>query len=183
MTLRIPWRARPGAGFVLLTLAIFTAGAFLAWGMRTPKLESFWKLQVELEVGERGPLSHDELALVQEVLWAHPEIADEVIADSPTGLLSAADTNRVDVNYAHLVRRSADGRMALRARLARGSRRHDDVTIHARVAGNELPPKVAADGAFEWTLPSNAHFPQLIELTVDGKRRVPLTVEWVEAHR
>lgn len=183
MTLRIPWRARPGAGFVLLSLTLFAAIAILAWGMRTPKLESFWKLQVQLEAGERGPLSQRELALVQEVLWTHPEIADEVTADSAPGFLSAADANRVDVNYAYLVRRSADGRTALRARLARGSGRHDDVTIHARVVGNELPPKVAAEGVLEWTLPANARFPQLVELTVDGKKRVPLTVEWVEASR
>lgn len=180
--MKIPWRARPGAGFVVFVCAVAAAAAFFAWGLRTPRLESFWRLQLELERGERPALSSSELELMQEVLAAHPDIGHGLLADSAgspaPGLISAADENHVPGDYAYLVR-PAGTAQTLRVRLAEQSRNDDPVEVHARVVGSAHSGPVTTERPFQWSLPP-AELPQLVEIKVRPKKRAAFVVELLE---
>lgn len=163
-------RSRPGAGFVLLVSVALAAVALLAWGLARPPLQTAWKLQIELMVGQRPALQRRELRLLGEVLQRHQSIAANMLDDGAAGLISANDAGRVDVGYAYLVRRTADGPSALVVTPAGTA---VDATVRVSVAvsdesGNDGAPtpsdKATHDAPFAMTLPSSGRFPQLVEV-------------------
>lgn len=106
--MKLPYRATPGAGFVLVLLVCGATVAFFAWGMLTPPLETVWRLQIELMVGHREALRGDELRLLRRMLHRHEGIAASMLREDNVGLVSKNDDGRVDVGYAYVIRRNKE---------------------------------------------------------------------------
>jgi hypothetical protein len=167
----VPYLTRPGGGFVLLVAVLLGAGSFLAWGFSTPPLESAWWLQVELELGERGPLTRAERDLFQGVLVRHPEIAESMLEGAPVGLISAAEEGRVEVGYAYLVRQKAEPPIELVVSRSPAVSAAEPVAVSARVHGASQAGEIAAGSPFRWVVPQDGPFPQLIEVRVEAPRK------------
>lgn len=173
-------RLRPGAGFVALAAALILASAFLAWGFRTPPLDELWRIQAELEVGTRGVLSDRELALFEDALRRHPQLAESLLEGAPSGVISASDSGRVVNGYAYLLRRRADGPAVVRVRFTEEIGAKDSAQIRVRAAGETATGVARPEAPFEWAPPRHGEFPQLIELRVTGAEPPQVSVELVE---
>jgi hypothetical protein len=145
---------RPGAGFLLLLLVLLGAGAFFTWGVRAPRLERVWWLQMELEHGQRGPLSEAEYTLLEQALEAHPELAADWLEGSRVRLLGSDALGRVEKGHAYLVKAAGEAPLEVRitpaARLKGAQAR---IRVGSRSATLELRPgevqrhRVAGDAA------------------------------------
>ena len=182
----VPYRLRPGAGFVLVVLVLALTAVFLGWGLSTPALDQIWRLQVGLETG-RGPgLTPAEFDLFQATLTRHPALAESLLAERETGIISAHTAGVVDVGWAYLVRRTSSERPFLRVLAAVPT--SDPPLVQARTMGAWGTKPARADSAFTWRLPDTGPFPQLVEVRVEeppgrrGKRgAVPVLVTLAEA--
>jgi hypothetical protein len=71
--LKIPYRYRPGGGFLLLIAIVALVIAFGAWGLKEPPLERTWRL---LEQEDQGQVLDDEdSAFLDQALRTYPGIA------------------------------------------------------------------------------------------------------------
>ncbi len=158
----IPYRKRPGSGFLLLVATAVCSVVFIAWGLRTPPLEEVWTMHLELELGERQQLSREEFDLFQDVLNSYPDLARTMLDDANSGIISSNLGGVVDLGYAYAVRRSplADGRLLIST--TTGKR----IEMKMRTAASTVSGETKNDEAFSWRLPDDGHFPQLIEVSV-----------------
>jgi hypothetical protein len=167
----VPYRARPGLGFVIVVLGALGALGFSLWGLATPPLESAWRLQIELMVGRREPLRKDELRLLQRMLVKEDKLADDMLRGAPAGLISANARGFVENGYAYVVRRSPDTPSALVVTPA-GLAVNQDVEVHVRVATGDVSSGTATkDAPFATKLPQDGSFPQLIEVRVGSEKQ------------
>ena len=158
----VPYRVRPSAGFVLLVAVVVATVGFFTWGLRRPRLEEVWRLDIELGLGTRPPLSGSEMRRLQETLVDHPELAGFLAEDQHAGIFSAHDHGRVEGEYAYLVRRSAPP-VELVVSYA-GARRRGAVAVSARTGRARAEGVALRDRPFAWRLPDDGPFPQLVEV-------------------
>ena len=158
----IPYRKRPGSGFLLLVATAVCSVVFIAWGLRTPPLEEVWAMHLELELGERQRLSGEEFDLFQDVLNSYPDLARTILDDANSGIISSNLRGVVDLGYAYAVRRSplADGRLLISTTTGK------KIEIKMRTAASTVRGEAKNEVAFSWRLPDDGPFPQLIEVSV-----------------
>jgi hypothetical protein len=144
-----------------LVLVLISSISFFAWGARTPLLDSVWRLQTELRLGRRPPLSSAELALFQRALCEHPAIVEE-------GLISANHQGLIENGYAYAVVKKS----TVLAVSLPGSVPIADVRVRTVDARAEGAPR--ADRPFEWTVPRSKSCPTLIEVRMKQAARVEL---------
>lgn len=164
--MKLPYRATPGAGFVLVLLVFITAAAFFAWGMLTPPLQTVWRLQVELMVGQRGPLRGDELRLLRETLHRHEQIAANMLDEGGAGLASKNDGGRVDVGYAYIVRRNKEMPSRLVVTPA-GSAIDKSVAVRVGTERETYEGVATRSTPFTFEVP-NERMPQIVEVIVSN---------------
>jgi hypothetical protein len=158
----VPYRARPGAGFVLLVASGAAAVAFFAWGAATPRLQRVWRMQVELEIGKRPPLKPKERALLQETLARYPALADALLDGRPSGVISAHEQGHVESGYAYLVRKDAAGARAIR--LSTPPEATGEVALELRGPWGAESITLHPERPFLWALREEGPFPQLLEV-------------------
>ena len=168
----IPYRARPGAGFVVLSLSLLGAISFFAWGLRTPPLDEVWRLQIELGLRGVAPLTGRQFHLLQRTLQRYPAFADSLLEEGDAGVVSANHKGVVDTGYAVLLRKRPDapGRLQVTG--------IGDTRVGLTVRTQEGSAAGETDGAtaYAWQLPNDGPFPQLVELRLTSKRHGPLLV-------
>ena len=100
--MRIPYRYRPGGGFILLVVVIALVSAFFAWGLSEPDLDRFWflKQRVEQHVIE---LDDEELAFLDEMLRRHRVMAEDVLDDTGAQLIEPTVEGWTPQPLTHLV--------------------------------------------------------------------------------
>ena len=156
----LPYRARPGAGFVMLTAVMAAVALFFAWGWGRPPLDAVWQMQLELLLGERPALSRAERDLLQDVLARYPDLAEHMLEGGAVGLVSAHAGAAVDLGYAYLVRRSADAPGLLRVCSPDGAA----LDVEAATAAGDTSGRSDGAAPFVWSLPDSGPFPQLVEV-------------------
>ncbi len=176
--MNLPYRVRPGAGFVVVVIVVLASAGFLAFGARTPVLDEVWKMQIELETGTRGPLDDAEFDAFQDTLLRYPEFADNLV-DGSHGIISAHESGLVDGGYVYLVRKSKADPGVVKVVSARNNGK--DVSLRISSRGFSVEGKAARQPASIFRLPDSGPFPQLIEVRAKkkGKARVmnrPFTV-------
>jgi len=169
----IPYRARPGAGFILCVVVVSGAIAFFAWGAPSPRLEKLWQLQVELSAGQRTRLSQSERELLQDTLLRYPDFAETLLGGAPAGLISANDGGLVRGRHAYAVRRSPTPRTLLSVVPTRSLR--DAIRVRVRTSAATREALIAKQEKFSWQLPDDGPFPQLVHIEIEdgarGRRR------------
>ena len=158
--MNLPYRARPGLGFTVLVATTIGAAFFFVWGLRTPPLEHIWQMQLELLLGDRDALSPAEEELLQDVLERYPGLADNMLEDADSGLISANLGGVVDRGYAYVVRRTATAAK----RLVVGSPTGAKLKLQASIATVDTQGVASGTAPFVWSLPDEGPFPQLIGL-------------------
>lgn len=165
----IPYRKRPGSGFLLLVTTVVCSAVFVAWGLQTPPLEEVWAMHLELELGERQKLSREEFDLFQDALTNYPDLARTILDDANSGIISSNLSGIVDLGYAYAVRRSpaADGRLLISTTAER------NIKMKMRTSGSTARGETKNDQPLSWHLPDDGPFPQLIEVSVKspGKKK------------
>ena len=160
--MKLSYRARPGAGFGIFVAVVVASTAFFGWGWSRPPLDEVWQMQLELLLGTRPALEKNERHLLQDTLRRYPLLAANMLEDAGSGLISAHVGGAVDLNYAYVVRQTADAPGVLTITSLSGAPLELMVcTTTAEITG-------AASGAtpFMWTLPDSGPFPQLAEVRI-----------------
>ena len=171
----VPYRARPGSGFLVLLAVVAASALFFAWGWSRPPLDAVWQMQLELLLGERPALSRAEFDLLQDVLARYPDLADQMLDGAGSGLVSAHTGATVDLGYAYLVRRTA-----VPGQLRVQSPGGQALEVVVATAAGDTSGTVDGASPFVWALPDSGPFPQLIEVRLaagDGPTPPPLRVE------
>lgn len=159
----------PGVGFVLLAATLTGAVAFVAWGAATPPLDRVAALELQLELGRRGPLTSGERRLIEEAFCRHPEIAADWLDGATRGLVSAHRDGWLEADYAYVVDRRPEQASAIIVEVT--GRRDVDVAIEAREARLS---SVARPGApLRFAPPPSAGCPRLVEVRVGDTKRSP----------
>jgi hypothetical protein len=183
--MRIPYRRRPSPGFVLVITVYLLIAAVLGWASSTPPLETVWRLDLELSLGARPPLTDGERALLQRSLAAHPDLGVFLVEDKHAGVFSANEAGKVEIPYAYLVRQSPAEPGELRVSYV-GTKKEGAVDVRVRTATHGGNGLASPGAAFVWQLPDRGPFPQLVELRFEnadgkeGKRHHPVQVDLVE---
>ncbi|MFC1610866.1 hypothetical protein ACFL6C_07900 [Myxococcota bacterium] len=180
---RIPYRLKPSAGFALVLAIILATVVFFAWGLSPPTLEMVWRMDTELGMGRRPPLSPREFKVLQRALLDYPKLAASLLEDKHAGLLSANDNGRVEGSYAYLIRPAPDtgGRLEV---VYAGSKKKGAVAVGVRTAVSRHHGLTSRKEPFLWQLPNDGPFPQLVEVKLakaalekkDKKRRHPVQI-------
>ncbi len=167
--MRRPHVARPGAGFVFLAATLASALTFLAWGAATPSLDRVARLELELELGRRGPLKNGERRVIEEAFCRHPEIAADWLDGRTRGLVSAHRDGWIEADSAYVVDRRPDQPLSIVVEaIGRG-----DVEVSI-AAGDARRSNTARPGApLRWALPASAGCPRLVEVRVRSAERSP----------
>jgi len=79
--MRLPYRLRPGPGFVVLVTAWVLVALFLLWGFATPDLDVVWSIRHGLRFEESVALSDEERAALERSLERHPELRLAITPD------------------------------------------------------------------------------------------------------
>ncbi len=172
----LPYRARPGWGFALLVAVVLSSAVFIGWGLRTPPLDLVWQMQLELLLGERESLAETEFELLQDTLERYPDLADHMLDDAASGLVSAHVAGAVDLGYAYAVRRSRQAAQALLVTSLTDER----LEFKVRTVETNGRGATSGDESFSWRLPDEGPFPQLVEVLLlpSGEGRIrPMLVE------
>ena len=158
--MNLPYRLRPGGGLWVLVIVGLISTAFFAWGLATPDLDRVWTLELEMQLGQRDPLSLTELKLVQDALCRHPELVEDWPARSRTN----------DRGYAYLVR-PAGGTQALVVSTD-PSVKANRLSLRARTVDATREATAAEGEPVAWNPPQHGTCPTLIELVItDGKKK------------
>jgi hypothetical protein len=177
----IPYALRPGAGFVLLSACVLSSAAFFLWGWSTPLLDHVGRIELELKLGRRAPLSAEELAQVQRALCQHPEIAEDWLSGAEAGLVSAHHRGVVDNGYAYAVRMPSAATRPLVVTLAPGEKARR-LAVAGRTRSGTMKGEVGPGQPWVWAAPPHRTCPTLVELrlTEDGAKKRParLRVDW-----
>jgi hypothetical protein len=170
--MNLPYRARPGMGFVLLVAAIIMSATFFGWGWRTPPLDRVWQMQLELMLGTRAALAGEERQLLQETLVAYPMLAENMLDGAPGGLVSAHVGGVVDMGYAYVLRRTPQAPGVLVVESPSGEK----LMLEVSTSIVTIEGAASGDEPFVWTLPDAGPFPQLVDVRlVPAKELDPLT--------
>lgn len=171
--MRVPYAWRPGAGFVVLALAVLGAITFFLWGWSTPLLDHVGRIELELKIGRRPPLTTRELAQVQEALCRHPKIADDWLGDAGIGLVSNNRRGLVENGYAYVVRQPGASAMQLSIDRVAGDTQKQ---IHVRARTRR--DQIAGEAPLVWAVPRHDDCPTLIEIvaTDGGEKKKPARV-------
>ncbi len=171
--MKVPYAWRPGAGFVILALAVLGSAGFFAWGWSTPLLDHVGRIELELKIGRRAPLTTRELAQVQEALCRHPKIADDWLGDAAIGLVSNHRRGVVENGYAYLVRQPGASAMVVSVERPAGDARKQ-VHVRARTRSDQI----AGDVPLTWAAPRFGDCPTIIEIiaTESGEKKKPARV-------
>lgn len=156
--MNIPYRYRPGHGFLLLVATLILGAGFFTWGLLTPPLDKVWRMQVELKIGDCDVLTRDEMRLLQHTLSRYPDVADHMLEGADSGLISASVGGIVDRGYAYFVRKSADSPDRLVVTSLTGQK----LKVTALTTTDFSRGVATGDAPFIWTLPVNGPFPQLV---------------------
>ena len=156
--MKLPYRYRPGSGFLLLVAALAGGVGFFAWGLQTPPLDQVWQMQVELKIGDRDALSRGEMEMLQATLARYPDLADHMLEGADSGLISASVGGVVDRGYAYFVRKTAATDSVLV--VSSTTRASLEVEV-STIAEHDLGVAIG-DHPLKWPLPQNGPFPQLI---------------------
>lgn len=159
----IPWRKKPGAGFVVLVISLVLTFAFFAWGASTPPLERAWYVLGRLDLGDTD-LSAGDRALLQRTLLRNQELAESLLDGKGAGLISANDAGLVRSHTFFAVRRAATPPMTLV--VVPGASQRRPARLKASASGQVEERVVSAGESFTWTLPDTGPFPQLVEIDV-----------------
>jgi hypothetical protein len=155
---KLPYRYRPGPGFVLLVATVAGGAGFFAWGLRTPPLDQVWQMQVELRIGDRDALSMGEMELLQATLTRYPDLADHMLEGADSGLISASVGGVVDRGYAYLVRKTPGADSVLVV----GSTMGESLEVEVTTTGYHDRGVATGDESFASILPQDGLFPQLV---------------------
>ena len=183
----LPYRARPGMGFIILTIAMMATVIFFGWGWSRPALDRVWQIQLELLLGTRQALASDERRLLQDTLARYPLLAANMLEDLESGLISAHLCGMVETDYAYVVRLTADAPGILTIASPSG----EQLELEVHTDGSRTTGEAGSGAPFEWTLPNTGPFPQLTEVRLlpvaegaasntksAGRRRVrPMLIE------
>ena len=164
----LPYRARPGAGFIVLAVSLIGAVSFFAWGFATPPLEDVWRIQIELSLGERSYLSDSDFRLLQDTLRRYPALADNMLEDRSAGLVSANQDGIVNLSFAYLVRTTPEAP----GKLGVTSIGDEPAVLNIRTIAASRSGRMDHNGQVDtWQIPNSGPFPQLIEvrLTSDAE--------------
>lgn len=153
----------PSVGFVLLVIVALAAAGFVWWGLRTPLLETAWRLDIELASGLSTRLSAREQNRLQEALDGHPELAEFLIEDRTAGIISENEDGWVDRRYAYLVRTPEAGAERLEVTFG-GYKPLSSVDVRVRIRGRKHQGKTSGTRAFSMDLPPTNGRAELIEL-------------------
>ncbi|MDX2054653.1 MAG: hypothetical protein SFV15_19790 [Polyangiaceae bacterium] len=168
--MKIPYRAYPGVGFVIVVVGCSAALALFAWGLLTPPLETVWRLQVELLVGRREALAEDEVHVLQKTLERYPALAKNLLNGQASGQISANSRGLVENGYAYLVRRTKESPRVLSITPVDISS-EKPVEVRIQVNGEKLQPGRAQRSApLTRELPQTGPFPQLIEVRFGSQK-------------
>jgi hypothetical protein len=100
--MRIPYRYRPGAGFVLLVVVTALVSAFLAWGLGEPDLDRFWFLK-QMAEQHAIELDDEELAFLDGMIRTHGVMAEDVLDDTGAQLIEPTVEGWTPERLTHLV--------------------------------------------------------------------------------
>ena len=165
--MKLSYRARPGAGFGIFVAVVVASTAFFSWGWRRPPLDEVWQIQLELLLGTRPALASDERHLLQDTLRRYPLLAANMLEDAASGLISAHVGGAVDLNYAYVVRQTADAPGVLRITSLSGA----PLELMVCTTTAEITGEASGAVPFEWTLPDAGPFPQLAEVRIISEPR------------
>lgn len=100
--MRIPYRHRPGGGFILLVVVTALVTAFFAWGLGEPDLDRFWflKQRAEQHVIE---LDDEELAFLDGMMRRHGVMAEDVLDGTGAQLIEPTVEGWTPEPLTHLV--------------------------------------------------------------------------------
>ncbi|MBI5508698.1 MAG: hypothetical protein HY903_08085 [Deltaproteobacteria bacterium] len=162
----IPYRARPGAGFVLVTLCLGAAAALSAWGLKKPTLERVWEMQIQLGLGARKALSAAEFDLLQQTMLRYPELVDNLLEGRERGIISANEDGVVEKDYAYLVVRGPRPNAAVEIGRT-GTGRGGNIGVRLKTATGTSRGATSVGEKLVWRLPPEGPFPQLVEVRLD----------------
>jgi hypothetical protein len=183
---RLSYRQRPSPGFLLVVAVYVGVAALLGWALRTPPLETVWRLDLELSLGTRDALSAGERELLQQALVDHPDLGGFLTEDKHAGVFSANRDGRVEIAYAYLVRRSPASPGRLRVTYA-GAEAEGAVDVRVTTATQRGGGLTSREAPFLWQLADDGPFPQLVELRFENvdakkkKRHHPVQIDRVAA--
>ncbi len=162
----------PSVGFVLAAAVIASSGAFLLWGLATPRLDRVWQAHVELADDANAKLKARDRKALQSSLQEHPGLAAYLTEYAHAGLIQDHDQGRVEGRFAYLIRASAADPGVLTIRY-RGTDPKGGVSVKAQAVGARMKGETTADAPFRWALPDDGPFPQLVtlELADRGKKK------------
>jgi hypothetical protein len=169
----LPYRSRPGAGFVVLVAGLCGAAAFFVWGLQTPRLEQVWRLQLELGQGTRGPLSTAEFALLNDALARHPELAADWLEGAPWRVLAADPAGRVEGARGWVLQAAGQAPQTLHL----GAASPGEVRLAIRTADALVTRSLAAGQQLRHPLPPDPDRARLVEVTTLGGGALRLSVE------
>ncbi len=100
--MRIPYRSRPGAGFILLVAVTALVSAFFAWGFSEPDLDRLWFLKQGIEQHRIVP-DGEQLAFLDGMLRRHRVLADDVLDGTGAQLIEPTVEGWTPAPLTHLV--------------------------------------------------------------------------------
>ncbi|MBI3180439.1 MAG: hypothetical protein HYZ27_12305, partial [Deltaproteobacteria bacterium] len=161
----------PGPGFVVMALGTALSLAVLAFGLATPRLDRVWRMEAELRLGKRAPLSDEELKLFQDALCAHPRLADALVDEADAALISSHRHGLVESGYAYVVRKAKRPKVGVVVAIPKTAS-HKDVRVSLRALDLEEQAVVELDRPLTFSPQERQGCPTLIEVLVDrGKKR------------
>ena len=164
--MKLPYRARPGIGFAILVVVVMASSVFFSWGLSRPPLDRVWHMQLELLLGTRPVLANDERRLLQDTLTQHPLLAANMLEDASSGLISAHVGGMVDMDYAYVVRQTAEAPGVLTVTSPSGV----PLELIIGTATTETTGAASNAAPFVWTVPNTGPFPQLIEVRLIAEK-------------
>ena len=158
--MKLPYRARPGVGFSILVVAVAASIIFFGWGWSRPALDRVWQMQLELQLGTRQALASDERRLLESTLASYPLLAANMLEDAVSGIISAELGGMVDLDYAYVVRQTADAPAMLSISSPTGA----PLSLVVSTTGSQITGMATNGAPFVATLPNSGRFPQLSEV-------------------
>ncbi len=179
--MKVPYRMRPGAGFVLLVCSALGCLGFFTWGLSRPDLDVVAQLQLELRLGQRSPLSGEELRLLQRALCRHPKLAEDLLEGDGYGLISGHRRGLVEHGWAYLLRTPERSQDPVQVQVPAGLKKQH-LKVRGRTAHHEIEGQATLESPFSWLPPSEGPCPTVIEIRTtkksdDGKKKTPAQIQ------
>ena len=157
-------RIEPGAGFVVMVSAAVASLAFFAFGLATPRLDRVARMEIDLGLGSRRPLSRDDFAVLQDVLCDHPSLAAHYLEGASSRVLSAQHRGFAPEGWALALFDATTSTASLVVRPAGGDPR-EVIEVRARTAAGERGGSAGRDAPFVFEVRPRGKCPTLVEVT------------------